>query len=88
MNTKQALLRVQHDSNWEVWAKAPEANAEARYVQPASERTYILKEQGWMPIANGEAIGEYVREYCEGIPDEDREDFAEEAVEVFLEELA
>jgi hypothetical protein len=87
MNTKQALLKIQYDRNWEVWAKSPEADAEARYVQPASERTYILEEQGWMRIADGVEIGDFVEKYCEEIPDEDRDEFAEEAVEQFLEEL-
>lgn len=87
MNTKQALLKIQYDRNWEVWAKGTDPDSKARYVQPASERTEILEAQGWQRIADGVQIGDYVREYCDEVPDEYRADFTEEAVEIFLEEI-
>ena len=86
MKLKDAMLRVQYDPNWQIFAKSTSPNAEAKYAQ-ASERTYILKDQGYRYITNGEQIGDYIANYCEDVPDEYRGDFAEEAVERFLETL-
>lgn len=86
MNTMQALLAVQYDRNWEVWAKAPESDSEARFVE-STEWTAVLEAQGYIYITNGEEIGQYVMEYCEDVLEEDRPDFAREAIERFLEEI-
>jgi len=84
MDVKTGLKRIQYDSSWEVWGKGATAEAPARYVQH-TERTYILKEQGWRYIANGVEIGNHVLRYCDGqIGDEM---CVEEAVEDYLEHL-
>jgi hypothetical protein len=80
------LSHVQYERSFEVWARSPHPQSEARYVRPFSEKTYILKDQGWMRLADGIEIGDYINEYCEGIPEEDRAEFVEEAVERFLED--
>jgi hypothetical protein len=87
MNVKQALLSIQYSKTWEVWARGLEDKDEARYVQPASQQTHLLEDQGWRKVADGEEIGDFVRDYCDSVPDEDREEFAEEACTQFLEEL-
>jgi hypothetical protein len=83
MELVKALMNVQYDRNWEIWAKSTSSRAKSQYTQASNNNT-ILADQGWQYITNGEEIGDYIAQYCEGIPAEDRPDFAEEAVEQFL----
>jgi hypothetical protein len=66
MKLIEALLQIQYDSNWGIWAEPDEdgkftEDAEARYGQRIFENGGLLDEKVY--VCNGENIGDWLTEW-------------------------